>query len=163
MSCSDRDGETIRSSGTDSRSDLEALAGWRARIDCWVRLAGILVANLGLAAQAGGFVLAYLLEDPISGYAWLERGFWLAGIGGAGMAYGAQVDAGGSVKVQCGPVTYEPPARRWPAALSAIFGIPIWAVLSLPIGILLYGILAAGAVILGAIQLARLLRPTRTG
>jgi hypothetical protein len=141
----------------------DSLTTWRAKLDWWVKVAGILVVNAGLAAQAAGFTLAFLGGDPIAGDAWLGRGFWLAGLGGAGLAYAIQVDAGGSVKQRGGTLTYEPPERRWPAALWSIVGTPVWAVLSLPLGILLYGILAVGLLVFGCLGLVRLIRPTRTG
>lgn len=147
----------------EANPNRDALTTWRARLDSSVKFAGILVVHAGLAAWAAGFALAYLGDDPIAGNAWLGRGFLLAGLGGAGLAYAVQVDAGGSVKQQGGTPTYEPPERRWPAALWALAGIPLWGVLSLPLGALLYGVLVAGLLGIGCIKLVRLMRPTRTG
>src|SRR5215475_14260018 len=134
------------------------MAGWRARLDWWVKAVGVLVLNGGLAAQVAGLVFAFRLDDPITGVALLVHGFWVAGLGGAGLVYGALVDAGGSVRYPGGPWTYTPPERRWPAALWAVAGIPLWAVLSLPLGLLLSGLLVVGVCGLAGLHLVRLAR-----
>jgi hypothetical protein len=77
---------------------LNALRGWRARLDAIVQVGGVMIAHGGLVAQVAGLGLAFSGSDPIAGERWLARGFWLAGVGGAGIVYGAMRDAGGSPK-----------------------------------------------------------------
>jgi hypothetical protein len=136
------------------------MGAWRARLDLCVMLLGGIVAHVGLVAQVGGFVLAFLLGDPITGYRWLTHGFWIAGLGGAGMVYGMNVDAGTPGRYEGGRVTYERPARRWVAALWSIALTPLWGVLSLPLGLLFYTILIVGGLVFGAVELVRLCRRT---
>lgn len=132
--------------------------GWQARVDRCVMWLGTVVANVGVLAQFAGFALAFVLDDPISGYAWIQRGWWIAGLGGAGIVYGIKADAGGSVEYPGGPVTYHPPACRWPAAIGALIGVPMWGVLSFPIGIMLYGTLIVGGCALGCVRAFQLAR-----
>jgi hypothetical protein len=107
------------------------------RLDVGLKVSGFVVAHAGLAAQVAGLCLAFFGADPVAGERWLFWGFWLAGAGGAGVVYGALVDAGGSPKVPGGPLTYAPSAPRWIAALWAVGLTPLWGVLSLPIGAML--------------------------
>jgi hypothetical protein len=139
------------------------MAGWRDRLDWWAAMTGVLVANVGVFTQAAGFAVAFLFGDPITGYRLLMGGFWVAGLGGAGLAYAMLVDAGGSAEHPWGLVTYHPPGRRWPAALVAVLGTPFWAVLSLPVGILLYGVLMAGLGGVGSLWAFRLARRRLNG
>jgi hypothetical protein len=131
---------------------------WRGRIDTCVFGLGGLIATVGVFAQFAGFGFTYLGDDPISGELLLLRGFWIAGLGGAGLYYGVQVGAGGSVAYPGGPVTFEPSARRWSTALIAIGLIPIWSVLSLPLGIIFYTVLIVGGCAFGCLELVRLTR-----
>ena len=133
------------------------------KFDAVVSWLGFGVGNLGFLVQVAGLAITFVFDRPIIGYQCLTAGFWIAGLGGAGIAYGLQVDAGGSVKQQGGPWTYEPPKSRWPAAVWSIGLFPVWAVLSLPLGILIYGGLILGGVgygIWGAWRLVRLLCPS---
>src|SRR3954465_3897730 len=98
-----------------SEGNLEALRGWRGRFDVGVKVTGIVLAHAGIVAQVAGFALAFLWAEPTTGEAWLEGGFGLAGLGGAGIVYGIEVDAGGSIKKMGGPFTYELLARRGPS------------------------------------------------
>src|SRR5437588_2147142 len=98
------------------------MTGWRAKLDWCLMMVGGVVASVGLFAQLAGFALAFLFGDPITGDLLLSRGFWVAGLGGAGLVYGMQVDAGGSVAYPGGPVTYTPNplASRKPARLHQV-------------------------------------------
>jgi hypothetical protein len=125
------------------------MPGWRERIDRWVMIAGGIVAHVGLVAQAGGFVLAFLLDDPIAGYLWLVRGFWIAGLGGAGLVYGGVVEA-----LEPGA----PAQPRWAAAVFAAVGTPLWGVLCLPLGMMLLGILIVGGATRGGVRLVQMIR-----
>jgi hypothetical protein len=140
----------------------DALRRWPARIDLGVQFVGAAVASLAAAAQLAGLVLGLSDGDPITGDRLFAAGFWVAGVGGAGVAYGLQVRAGGSVPHPGGPLTYMPPARRWPATLWAACGIPLWAVLSLPLAALLYGGLIVGIPIVGCVKLVGLVKARRT-
>jgi hypothetical protein len=134
------------------------MAYWRRRLDWSVMTAGGIVAHAGVFTQAAGFAVAFLFGDPLTGYQLLMGGFWVAGLGGAGLAYGMTVEAGGSREHPWDPVTYHPPRRRWPAALLAVLGTPLWAVLSLPAGILLYGVLVVGLCTIGGLRAFHLAR-----
>src|SRR5438874_40241 len=131
------------------------MTGWRAKLDWCLMMIGGVVASVGLFAQLAGFALAFLFGDPITGDLLLSRGFWVAGLGGAGLVYGMQVDAGGSVAYPGGPVTYTPSKRRRPAALFAVVGTPLWGVLSLPLGIIFYGVLLVGLCVMGCVCVLR--------
>jgi hypothetical protein len=134
------------------------MTGWRAKLDQCIMAAGMIVASAGFLAQVAGFALTFLFDMPIEGEVWLVRGTWLAGFGGAGLYYGIKVDTGGSMRYPGGPVTYEPPARRWPIALIAIGLTPLWGVLSLPIGIMFYGVLLIAGPVYGVMWLVQRLR-----
>lgn len=134
----------------EAADDPDALRRWPARADLAVQVAGGVGAAVGAAAQAAGLVLGLVLGDPIRGDRLLAAGLWMGGVGGAGLAYGLAVGAGGSVSHPGGPLTYTPPARRWPSAVWAVCGIPLWAGLSLPLSALLCGgLVVAGAVVGG--------------
>jgi len=133
----------------------EALRRWPARADLTVQVAGGAVASVGAAVQLVGLVLGLGAGDPILGTWLLSAGFWAGGVGGAGLVYGLLVGAGDSVPCPGGPLTYTPPARRWPSVVWAICGTPLWAVLSLPLAVLLYGALVEGGVVVGCVRLAR--------
>src|SRR4051812_6800115 len=90
-------------------------AGRYARLDRWIRAAGVVVLHVGMVGQLAGFLFVFALGDPIFGDWLLNAGFWVAGWGGAGLVYGMQVDAGGSVPYPGGPWSYTQPERRWPA------------------------------------------------
>jgi hypothetical protein len=143
---------------TNDPDCLDALRRWPARADLAVQVAGGVVATLGAAAQAVGLALGLGAGNPVLGERLLTAGFWAGGIGGAGLVYGIGVGAGGSVSYPGGPLGYTPPARRWPSILWAACGIPLWAVLSLPLAVLLYGILAVGGLVVGCVWLVRRFR-----
>jgi hypothetical protein len=134
------------------------MTGWRARLDWIVMVVGAVIAHVSLFAQLAGFAFAFLFDDPITGDLLLDYGFWVAGLGGAGLVYGLAVDAGGSVAYPGGPLTYTPPKRRWPVALYALAGTPLWAGLSLPLGIMCYGVLLVGFCVIGCLRVLRLIR-----
>lgn len=139
----------------------EALARWPARCDWLVQFLGGVVAAVGVIIQVIGLALGLFGDDAIRAISLVDMGFWVAGVGGAGIAYGFQVDAGGSVRYPGGPLQYDPPARRWPALLWAIVPIPLWGVLSLPLGLLLCGTLAiSGSVYLVCLVWQRSSTPT---
>lgn len=129
------------------------MGGWHSKLDQCVLFGGVVVAHVGLIAEVAGFALTFWLDDPIAGEKWLVRGFWIAGLGGAGLYYGIKVDAGGGPKYPGGPPTYEPPPRCWPHALIALGLTPLWAVLSLPLGVMVYGLLLIGGSLYGVVLL----------
>ena len=137
----------------------EALGGGWARLDGCVLFVGVIVGHVGVVAQAAGFVLAFVSGDPIAGEMRLVRGFWLAGLGGARMVYGNLMNSGGPVP-QSGhqpgtPPTEIPPPRRRTAALWALGLTPAWGVLSLPIAVVVYGLLVVVGSVCGLVLLVR--------
>src|SRR5207245_350183 len=63
------DGERARSAVesepmAEAEQSLDALRGWRARLDLGIKAVGVIVAHAGLAAQVAGFSLAFLSSDP---------------------------------------------------------------------------------------------------
>jgi hypothetical protein len=136
----------------------DALRTWRARLDLGVQFVGGTVAFLGGLAQLVGVVLGLGFDDPLTGEQWITAGFEAAMVGGAGLAYGLQVDAGGAVLYPGGPVTYSPPKRRWPAVVWSILLAPAWGVFSLPVSALLLGMLLLGGCVFGGEWLYKRIR-----
>jgi hypothetical protein len=115
--------------------------------------------HVGLLMQVTGFFFAFASDNPILGDRLLNAGFCVAGLGGAGLVYGMQVGAGGSVPYPGGPWSYTPPERRWPTAVFAVAGTPLWGVLSLPLALLLYLLAGIGWAVVGVHRVLRLCRP----
>jgi len=136
------------------RGGRAPISGWRAKLDLLVLAAGSAIAHLGVVAQFTGFALAWVFADPITGYDLLTYGMLVAGVGGVGIVYGMQVGASGSPTGPGGSLKYNPESRRF-AVFFAVFGFPAWAVLSLPIGIVIYGSGILGLLVVGGVQIVR--------
>lgn len=120
----------------------------RTKLDWCVVMVGGVAASTGLLAQVAGFALAFLFDDPITGDLLLDRGFWVAGLGGAGLVYGMLVGAS------------TPPKDRWLAALLAVGGTPLWGVLSLPLVLMPFILFGLIPVVLCVERGLRVLRRT---
>lgn len=131
-------------------NDADALRSWPARLDVGVKFVGGTIAAVGAAVQWAGLVVGLELGDPVTGEHLITIGLWAGMAGGAGLVYGLQLDAGGKVRYHGGPVTYTPPKRRRPAAVWSVALAPLWGVLSLPIGTLMFGLLLFGACVFGS-------------
>jgi hypothetical protein len=106
---------------------------WRNRLDWSIMVTGTAIAHVGVVTMLAGFALAFLFRDPIAGLLYLERGFWLAGLGGAGFVYWFAIDWSESAHLPTNPKTHTLLKRRWPAVLAAIIGTPVWGALSIPL------------------------------